>query len=293
MTKALLTAIIPIHKMSGRLGPLIKWSQEALNQNIQLVLIHDFGDAETELELVEFTNSLDSDQVKLISGKFGGPGAARNQGFAQISTPYFCFWDSDDEPEVSEFVRMAEMAQKASAEVAVGNFESCLGGKSVQVVPKNSNRSFADQVAFNPGIWRMLFQTSAIGGYRFENLKWAEDQLFLSEIRFADRSILEFNEVVYRYNADSTSGLTSKKENASELLLSTSKLIPLLRSQISGKSNSFVSILILRQSVTIIKKGNLVLKVKGLRNLLRLFTFLRITDALSLIHELLNSRGWR
>jgi glycosyltransferase involved in cell wall biosynthesis len=290
MTTALLTAIVPIHKMSGKLGPLIKWSQEAVGQNIQLVLIHDFADLETELELVEFANLLGSDQVKFISGQFGGPGAARNQGFTQITTPYFCFWDSDDEPDVSKFVSMAEAAQKAGAEVAVGNFKSQLGDKSAGVVLKRSNQNFTDLVAFNPGIWRMCFQTGVIGGYRFENLKWAEDQLFLSDIKFADRHILKFDETVYTYNTDSTSSLTSNRNNASELLLSIRKLIHVLKSQISEKNFSFVSILILRQSLTLMKKGNLKLKWKGLQHLLELITFLRIMGSINLFQKLLNSR---
>jgi glycosyltransferase involved in cell wall biosynthesis len=290
MTTALLTAIIPIHKMSGRLGLLMKWSREAVDENIQLVLIHDFGDVETESELVAFVNSLNPGQVKLISGKFGSPGAARNQGLSHISTPYFCFWDSDDEPEVSKFVSMSEAAQKANVEIAVGNFKSQLGEKSVGVAQKRSNQDFTDQVAFNPGLWRMLFQTSAIGGYRFENLKWAEDQLYLCDIKFADRHVLEFDEEVYTYNSDTTSSLTSNRKNASELLLSISKLKALLKSQISEKNYSFISILILRQSLTLLKKGTLELKWVGLRHVLELTTLLKIKGSLNLFQKILKSR---
>lgn len=290
MTKPLLSAVIPIHKMSGKLEPLKKWTREAMNQSIQLILIHDFGDQETESELIDLVNSVNSDQIKLISGKFGSPGAARNQGLAEIKTEYFCFWDCDDEPDVRAFAKMAGEARRLNAEIAVGKFTRTSDGKIPGVFRNRSSLNLVDRVAFNPGIWRMVFQTSQIGIYRFENLKWAEDQLFLSDIKFADRNVFEFQDSVYLYNNENSSSLTNNPQNASYLLPSIEKLLQTINSNDSRKLRAFNAILVLRQTMTLLKRGDLILKWKGLNQLFMLLNVLKLAETIDLFRKFVSSR---
>ena len=290
MTETLLTAVIPIHKMSGKLGSLRKWTQEAVKQDIDLILIHDFGDQETELELVELITTVSSDHIKFISGRFGGPGAARNEGLPYIRTQYFCFWDSDDEPQVRAFVEMAKEAQKAKADIAVGKFTRTSDRKFGGGVRNRSSMNFLDQVAFNPGIWRMVFQTNLIGNYRFENLKWAEDQVFLSNINFADREVLEYQDLVYLYNNENNSRLTNDPKNAADLLPSIEKIMETFNSNNSKPLCSFNAILVLRQTLTLLKRGDLSLKRRGLMHLFTLLKILGLGESVELFKKLISSR---
>ena len=69
----LLTAIVPIHKMAGRLDDLESWVREALELDIQVILIHDFGDAETEKELINFVENQKSSDLKIDKWSFWRP----------------------------------------------------------------------------------------------------------------------------------------------------------------------------------------------------------------------------
>lgn len=289
MTKSLLTAVIPIHKMSGQLEPLRRWAQDAVKLSIELIFIHDFGDLATELELIEIVKLIDSDQIKLTSGRYGSPGAARNEGIRQVRTPYFCFWDSDDEPLVHTFLRMAEKAQEKHAEIAVGNFIRKSDTKIMRAT-REGRANLIDQVAFNPGIWRMVFRTELFGTYRFENLKWAEDQLFLSNIKFADRVILEYQDNVYLYKDDNNSSLTTESKNAVDLVPSIEKIMMSLGSDSSRNQRTFNAFLVFRQSLTLIKRGNNPLKISGLVNLFKLIKLLGISESISFFKKLISLR---
>ena len=37
-----------------------------------------------------------SEQIKILTGKFGSPGLGRNPGLTGASGEWACFWDSDD-----------------------------------------------------------------------------------------------------------------------------------------------------------------------------------------------------
>jgi glycosyltransferase involved in cell wall biosynthesis len=264
---SLLTAIVPVHKMSGRLEELKHWVCESLKLNIRIILVHDFGDFDTEKELEDFVNAQDSSKLVFISGQFGGPGMARNAAMHQITTEYFCFWDSDDIPLVQNFYEMVLQAAKDEIDIAVGLFEINEDNKLRQNPLENKGISLIDKVALNPGLWRMAFASKHFSEYRFRELRLAEDQLFLVEIDFAERRIFADPRTVYCYNSDSPGSLTKQRSNLSDICTFLGVINFKLASSLSLQSRPFLLVMGVKQALTLVKSGTIHLKLVGLRSL--------------------------
>jgi glycosyltransferase involved in cell wall biosynthesis len=264
---SLLTAIVPVHKMSGRLEELKHWVCESLKLNIRIILVHDFGDFDTEKELEDFVNAQDSSNLVFISGQFGGPGLARNAAMHQITTEYFCFWDSDDIPLVQNFYEMVCAAAENEIEIVVGEYETTMKNSYQYENSANAKFLLIDQVALNPGLWRMAFVSKHFSEYRFRELRLAEDQLFLVEIDFAERRISADPRTVYCYNSASPGSLTKQRSNLSDICTLLGVIKFKLASSLSLQSRPFLLVMGVKQALTLVKLGTIHLKLVGLRSL--------------------------
>jgi hypothetical protein len=286
----LLTAIVPIHKMSGRLEDLKQWVCESVKLDIHVVLVHDFGDTETEQELQDFVKRQNSPHITFISGNYGGPGLARNAAMHLIRTEYFCFWDSDDFPLVQSFHSMVTHAAENKVEIAVGGYntetEKPLGREKFV----GTTQELINQVALNPGLWRMAFRSQRFNGERFRNLRLAEDQLFLVDLDFAEQRLSPFPGVVYQYNQESPNSLTKQLVNLIDVPASLMVIREKLTSVTSILSRNFLLALWLRQSLTLLKLGSFSLKKVSLRNLVAILVESSLQEKLFLIKFF---TGWR
>jgi len=264
---SLLTAIVPVHKMSGRLEELKHWVCESLKLNIRIILVHDFGDFDTEKELEDFIKTQDSSDLVFISGQFGGPGLARNAAMHRITTEYFCFWDSDDIPLVQNFYEMVCAAAENEIEIVVGEFETTIKNSYQYENSANAKFPLIDQVALDPGLWRMAFQSKRFIEQRFRNLLLAEDQLFLVDLDFAEHKLSGFPKVVYRYNIDSLGSLTKQRSNLFHICSSLDVIKSKLKSIPPQQSREFLLVVWLKQSLTLVKLGSFNLKKVGMSNL--------------------------
>jgi len=192
--KTLLTVIVPVTKMAGKLTNLSSWLSTIAGLEIRVILIHDFQDIETSKELNELVLSLNSHQISLIENYCGAPGLARNLGLPLIDSEWCCFWDSDDIPDAISALEMLKKVRSES-EVLVGNY-------SVKHLNHHKNfdhQSNIDLVALNPGIWRIIFKSNLVKRQSFSKLMMGEDQIFLLDIGLASRKIEFSDQNIYTY----------------------------------------------------------------------------------------------
>ena len=81
--------------MAGRLHNLKAWLPKEYDPELEIHLVHDFRDQETESELVAIVENLGNTNVFLHSGKYGSPGGTRNHGLKHAAGDYVCFWDAE------------------------------------------------------------------------------------------------------------------------------------------------------------------------------------------------------
>ena len=289
----LLTAIVPVHKMAGRLGDLKSWVREALELDIQVILIHDFGDAETDNELINFAEGQEPSGLKLLRGHFGGPGLARNAGIQKINSRYFCFWDSDDIPLVENFKSMVEEAELRDIEIVVGEYETIEEDSRKIGIFEAESKDLVSQVAMNPGLWRMAFKTQLCGQVRFRNMLLAEDQIYLAELDFPSRKIDSFHKSVYQYKVNSPNSLTKQRRNLNYITESLGVVRNLLTSTTRPTSRIFLLILWLKQSLTLVKLGDVSLKLIGVTNLLLILRRTNLSEKYRLVNLTLRRKKFK
>jgi glycosyltransferase involved in cell wall biosynthesis len=251
----LLSVVVPIRDMGGRLSPLFNWVDRALIQGCEVVLVHDFFDSGTENEIKQFFDSRKSQKIKFLSSEFNAPGLARNMGLNNTSGEFITFWDADDYPEVENFIELAQQCKNSVSDVGIGGFETIdESGKLIKAY-STCVQSNLIKIAMYPGLWRMVFSSEVLSDQKFTRLLLAEDQVFLSQLCLSERKILFFNKIVYKYTVLRKGSLTTQKENLSDLIAS----LELFPNQFSGKQSrssiNFNITLIVRNSLTVLKYG--------------------------------------
>jgi glycosyltransferase involved in cell wall biosynthesis len=249
--------------MAGRLQRLEKWARLLQgNTGIQIIVVHDLQDELTGKELIEILSTLSG--VVSIEGHYGNPGAARNAGLQMANGKWICFWDSDDEPDVNNFIGMVNAGDKLGADISIGEY---LKVNEMRMVPPIQKRWSLNEVSndlifsMNPGIWRMCFKSKVIEGQQFQSLRMAEDQIFAAEAFSKAKNIHYFGESVYTYFVGSNLHLTSNQNALSDLEQSLSFTLKLIEYSTRERVRDVISIMAIRQLLTGLRRANFSSKI--------------------------------
>lgn len=248
------TVVVPITRMAGKLDFLKSWLPEALAANIQVILVHDIQDSETSGEIQKLVREYSSTELQFIEGHFGSPGAARNQGITGVQGDWVAFWDSDDQPNVQNFLDMVRLAEKEKADVAIGDFLRIAHPKDELDVIKGTRPLNLDSVFRDPGLWRFAFRTERLSELLFQDFLIGEDLIFLLESGYFTTQIFFFEEIVYCYSIN----LPGQATSSSRALADYSRTLEYLSPKLTN-SGSFPFI------VTYLKLLVGALKNSGLR----------------------------
>ena len=264
----LLSVIVPVGDMAGKLQFLESWSPKVNQFPIEVIVIHDQTFLEVGTEIRELLRKLASPKFILVEGVFGNPGSARNAGLDIAAGEWIAFWDSDDSPSIENIWKAVQEADEQD-EILIGDF-TVFDLQSLVIRAPTRIVDSLNSVAMNPGIWRMIFRSEIIGPTRFPSLKMGEDQVFLSYLGFASRRLRFIESVFYQYNLGSPSQLTKSQKALRELPLA-SGLIFNHAARAAKKETIFDLQLFYRQQITIIKKGDYLLKLGVLKFLGKFF----------------------
>ena len=251
----LLSVVVPIREMGGKLAPLFEWVEVALNNGSEVILIHDFADSRTEYELSKFVNLHSTDRLIFISASFNSPGLARNEGIKRISGDYVAFWDSDDLPDVLQIVRLARECMNKDFEIGVGGFLTLDESNRVLNLYPTSLQDSLQEIAMHPGLWRMVFKTSIVKNVKFTSLLLAEDQVFLAMLKPAQKRIMFSDQIVYGYVVKREGALTTRRINTSDLIEAVEYLTVLLRDESYKPDFEFNLALVVKNCLTVLKIG--------------------------------------
>jgi glycosyltransferase involved in cell wall biosynthesis len=267
----LLSIVVPIRNMSGRLDPLYLWVQSALKANCEVILIHDFLEPATENEILEFQNKIANRKLIFRSGVFNSPGLARNEGLAIASGEFVAFWDSDDVPDVANFIHMTNQCKARECDIGIGSFGTQVENNKALRKYEIGLQDTLNKVAIYPGLWRMVFKRSKLEGVHFSELLLAEDQLFLACFFQEDRRIYFAQESVYSYVVAQLGGLTTSRRNIEDLCEAIERIRTLNQNKNLVANPVFSRTLIIRISLTLLKLGTFTQKLFSLGLLTKIF----------------------
>jgi hypothetical protein len=209
---ALITAIVPIGPNHSQKNLISRWAPTAnlFDKELKVILIEDLGTGKN------LKNQIKSSKYKIknseiITGLFNSPGISRNIGINQTTTPWICFWDADDIPQIANFMEMVRLANDSEADLAIGNYEKFSKDKFVRV-KNNYKRLAVSEIAKELGLWRMAFRTATIGTKRFESISVAEDQVFFLDLNLNNKNLYLYEKNVYNYQVFNNLQLTNSND---------------------------------------------------------------------------------
>ena len=123
-SKEILSLVIPVTKMAGRLNILRSWFENLDIEKLEIIFVHDISDQGTSNQLKEMIANSKFTNCQLIEGNFGSPGAARNRGLLECKGKWISFWDSDDFVYVDAYLELL-INVDPDVDLLVGNYEVC------------------------------------------------------------------------------------------------------------------------------------------------------------------------
>jgi glycosyltransferase involved in cell wall biosynthesis len=266
-----LTIVIPVRQMAGKLEQLEISISEALREEVKVIVVHDKVDELTDEELQQIMVRQKNPNLDLITGQFNSPGVARNAGMQRVKTKWVVFWDADDFPIVENLLNLYEIVVKSDSEIGVGGFQEIdfLNAQTPGNAPNTKQE--LNSIASSPGIWRMIFQSNLMHENPFTDLLLAEDQILLSDIRFATREIIFCNFPVYKYVKGNPDSLTGRNRKIADLERSIFRILDCNRHEPDIRQLEFNWIMVAKQSFSLLKFGSLRQKFIGAWTLMRFF----------------------
>jgi hypothetical protein len=124
------------------------------------------------------------------------------------------FVDSDD------FVYLDTLRtvinRNLSSEVIVGGYEK-FNSKSKILKQYPSPRDEVD-LAVEPALWRIIFESTLVKDLLFTNHRMAEDQIFLIQALKTATHVTSVNTIIYRYFTNQSGQLSTEKNAQNELV---------------------------------------------------------------------------
>jgi glycosyltransferase involved in cell wall biosynthesis len=215
----LLSVIVPVAMGRGPYSRLFTWLPQATDHDLEVILVLDEFSHIVPPEFLSAVNKYATSKFKIVLGNFGSPGSARNFGLEQASGEWISFWDSDDLPNLKNFLEMVHQADSLQYEVAVGsfkwrneidpnNFKSYINPETIEEFIQSAGRT--------PGIWRFAAKRKKLINL-FSTLQMAEDQEFLLANNLLSHKVFISTSEVYEYFTGSGIHQTSSPANFKDL----------------------------------------------------------------------------
>jgi glycosyltransferase involved in cell wall biosynthesis len=252
MSEITLSVIIPVTRMSGKLSNLKKTFEECFENEIEFIIVHDEQDEATQSELEKLIYNFPQLRIRLYRETFNSPGLARNYGISKSTGSWFCFSDSDDIPNSSNLIKTAKNAEKANADVGIGNLLILSKDRKSLVESKyleHYNRTSLAAFVQNPGFTRFVFRSKEFKLVEFPKIRMAEDQVYLARSKFLDHQIYISDLLLYKYYVNVTDQATKSPSSLKELPDSL-PLIYEIKSLSSSKTKQLLWMLVLKISLT-------------------------------------------
>ena len=225
MTNQKVTIIIPAYNTADFIGDMLDCVVNQTYQNLQIIVINDGSNDDTEKIIQEY--QMNDDSIEYILADHGGVSNARNLGIERACGEKIFFWDSDDIIELNAVERCLEYAKEIGVNSVLYGYsnrsvdgvkgeahQTCLKKEyrnqqiTKELMPSFLGHSFEDLNRWIAGgaglratkehtaLWRIMLHTETIrkGSLKFDpNLSVGEDTRFINEyfLHETDIGVLE------------------------------------------------------------------------------------------------------
>lgn len=248
----LLSVIIPIGAMKGKLTNFYKTIDSTENTRVEFIVVIDDKNDGTAEEVRNFlTVRRQSASTVILQQAFNGPGPARNAGLQEAKNPWIIFCDSDDILWVDNVYEELRAIQPQDNFV-IGNFS--VKSNSYEKISRSANLM---EVALNPGIWRIAIRRSKALMSVFPSLLLAEDQVYLVRSGLFNSKPRFSNRTFYTYHVSVNGQLSSRtlnRDHLSDAILQIDKYSKSIGT--FSRENFYLGIVLARLTTTYIKMSH-------------------------------------
>ena len=213
------SVIIPVYNCEAFLPQCIESLQAQTMQEIEMIFVCD-ASPDDSLSILRRYEQEDS-RIRVIAFEQNrGVSAARNAGIEASSGEYVIFCDSDDWVEPQMYQRLYDMAQAYDADIAFCRvfkdyanrqenvplgFETGMrfdeaGIRETLIPAMLSRETDSDELPLSGYTPRNLFRREVLEKHRFrEEIRYAEDLLFIIECMLCSRAAVAVDEAYYHY----------------------------------------------------------------------------------------------
>lgn len=206
----LVSIIVPVYNAAPDLATCIESARRQRYQNIEILLVND-GSSDASLDICRMYAQRDP-RFHVIDKENSGVSATRNLAIERAQGKYLQFLDSDDWLDVNATRLLVERAEETGADLVISHFCRVADDKIAVYGFLNhprvmDQRLFARHLLDEPAsfyygvMWNKLYRRDLIrmAQIRFENVVFAEDQLFNTRYLQAAQRFAAIDEAVYCY----------------------------------------------------------------------------------------------
>jgi glycosyltransferase involved in cell wall biosynthesis len=271
---SLLEVIVPVHNVKDRAHHLRRLLAKTKLSNTNFIIVSDSELDSDHNQVRELIEDSPNSSAIFLSGKFDGPGAARNAGISASDSEWICFLDSDDDIDLTTVHSLIAEAEKESAEIAIGGLVLRIGTQQTEKKYfLNSKLTLNENLSLTPAFTRMVFRRDVLKGSIFPNFKMAEDQCFVFDVFSLKPKVLLRGYYFYVYNIGISEQATRNLVSLNDLSKSVNYVFDRLK--ISDlQMRQMGSTMIIRQSITYFSNFGFRINISTLNiigTLLRLF----------------------
>lgn len=290
--KILLSVIVPTTKVEDKIQYLANWLLETSGLPMEIIIVHDVSDGESSKILSALLAEVNNPRIRLIEGKFQGPGNSRNEGIQQAHGEWITFWDSDDSPIPKVVIDML-LKYKNCKPVIYTNYE-IRDLRKKRLVHKKLPSSDLELV-IQGGVWRYFFRSDFAAKARFGQFKMGEDYLYLARLGLDETNLNSENILTYQYVTGHEYQLTNNPSAISDL----SKTVKELENENLHKNGNRMAFLIcVRLRLSLLLNSKAEEKIKHALKILfvmfesnRISKFQRVLIVFNLAKGLINARN--
>lgn len=269
--QALISAIIPIAGFPNGCEQILKWTTNPSLSEFEIILVIDSESIDLRNQVESIAHNIRNiTKVSVLNSTSRNPGGSRNLGLEQATGTWITFWDCDDVPDPSNFLKLVNQAQTQEADVAIGAF-SVNTGQTRKIYGNDSTytHDILESIAINPGVWRLAFRSKVAKNFTYPDLRMAEDQMYLFDVLTSTKKYFFSNIHVYEYWLYEGGQLTKSKEALKDLR----KAIIFFENKFNEKKCDALMMVVIRLNLTSLRRSKTVEKIQSLTSLVKLIFF--------------------